>query len=101
MAEGTNSAAENGLAKFYDDWRRVILGLIAITIFFLAWEATLTWWIPLNKFIISKPSLIFLGLYRDMESGLIWRDLMSSGKPLFFGFGAAILIGIPIGVVMG
>lgn len=90
-----------GLAKFYDDWRRVILGAIAVALFFALWEALLTWGIPLNKFIISKPSLIFLGLYRDMESGLIWRDLLVSGKPLFFGFGAAILIGVPVGVVMG
>ncbi|MBT4720450.1 MAG: hypothetical protein HOB86_13670, partial [Rhodospirillaceae bacterium] len=49
-----------GLAKFYDDWRRVILGAIAVALFFALWEALLTWGIPLNKFIISKPSLIFL-----------------------------------------
>lgn len=90
-----------GLAKFFDDWRRLILGIIAITLFFLFWEALLTWFIPLNKFIISKPSLIFLGLFRDIESGLIWRDLLVSGKPLFFGFGAAIVVGVPVGVVMG
>jgi NitT/TauT family transport system permease protein len=89
------------LAKFFDDWRRLILGIIAITLFFLFWEALLTWFIPLNKFIISKPSLIFLGLFRDIESGLIWRDLLVSGKPLFFGFGAAIVVGVPVGVVMG
>ncbi|MDP6174402.1 MAG: ABC transporter permease, partial [Rhodospirillales bacterium] len=51
--------------------------------------------------IISKPSLIFTGLFRDMESGLIWRDLLASGRPLVFGFGAAIAVGIPIGVLMG
>ena len=90
-----------GLAKIFDDWRRLILGIIAITLFFLFWEALLTWFIPLNKFIISKPSLIFLGLFRDIESGLIWRDLLVSGKPLFFGFGAAIVVGVPVGVVMG
>ena len=90
-----------GLAKYFDDWRRLILGIIAITLFFLFWEALLTWFIPLNKFIISKPSLIFLGLFRDIESGLIWRDLLVSGKPLFFGFGAAIVVGVPVGVVMG
>lgn len=90
-----------GMAKIFDDWRRLILGIIAIVLFFLAWEALLTWLIPLNKFIISKPSLIFLGLYRDMESGLIWSDLLVSGRPLFFGFGAAFVVGIPVGVVMG
>jgi ABC-type nitrate/sulfonate/bicarbonate transport system permease component len=103
--DGLEAAMEvdelTGLAKFYDDWRRVILGGIAVALFFVFWEALLTWGIPLNKFIISKPSLIFLGLYRDMESGLIWRDLVVSGKPLFFGFGAAILVGVPVGVVMG
>jgi taurine transport system permease protein len=90
-----------GFAKFFDDYRRLIIGIIAVTLFFLFWEALLTWFIPLNKFIISKPSLIFLGLYRDIESGLIWRDLLVSGKPLFFGFGAAVIVGVPVGVVMG
>lgn len=89
------------MVKIFEDYRRLILGTIAIILFFLAWEAVLTWLIPLNKFIISKPSLIFVGLYRDMESGLLWRDLFISGQPFLFGFGAAALVGIPIGVVMG
>jgi NitT/TauT family transport system permease protein len=101
MAAAGPGSELTGLAKIFDDWRRLILGIIAITLFFLFWEALLTWFIPLNKFIISKPSLIFLGLFRDIESGLIWRDLLVSGKPLFFGFGAAIVVGVPVGVVMG
>jgi len=89
------------MGKFFDDWRRPILGALSIVLFFLAWEAILTWAIPLNKFVISKPSLIFAGLYQDIKSGLLWRDLMISGRPLVFGYGAAVLVGIPIGVVMG
>lgn len=89
------------MAKFFEDWRRPILGLMSIVLFFLAWEAILTWLIPLNKFVLSKPSLIFAGLSRDMESGLLWRDLLVSARPLAFGFGAAVVVGIPVGVVMG
>ncbi len=89
------------MTQIFQDWRRLLLGILAIALFFFAWEAVLTWVIPLNKFIISKPSLIFTGLFRDMESGLIWRDLLASGRPLVFGFGAAIAVGIPIGVLMG
>ncbi|MGY8999548.1 MAG: ABC transporter permease [Rhodospirillales bacterium] len=89
------------MVKIFEDYRRLILGCISIVLFFLAWEALLTWVIPMNKFVISKPSLIFMGLFQDIKSGLLWRDLAVSGKPLLFGFGAAAIIGIPVGAVMG
>ncbi|MEK9677507.1 MAG: ABC transporter permease [Rhodospirillaceae bacterium] len=101
MTDHVMEEEEVGKLTFWQTWRRLIIGGIAVILFFLVWEALLTWFIPLNKFVISKPSLIFLGITRDMESGILWRDLLVSGRPLLFGFGAAVVIGIPVGVVMG
>jgi taurine transport system permease protein len=82
-------------------WRNPIFGTISVVLFFAVWEAVLTWFVELNPFIISKPSLILQGLMREAESGQLWSDLMVSGKPFIFGFGAAILVGIFVGTMMG
>lgn len=89
------------MAEFWYNWRRPIMGGVAVALFFAVWEVLLTWIFPLNPLFLSKPSLVFTGLGADMESGLLWEDLMVSGQPLLFGFGAAAIVGIMVGVVMG
>jgi len=86
---------------FVYKWRNPIFGSISVVLFFVAWEALLTWAIPLNPFIMSKPSLIFEGLWLEIQSGQLWSDLLISGQPFIFGFGAAIVVGIFVGTMMG
>ncbi|MPY70661.1 MAG: ABC transporter permease subunit [Alphaproteobacteria bacterium] len=86
---------------FVYKWRNPIFGSVSVVLFFLGWEALLTWAIPLNPFIMSKPSLIFEGLWLEMQSGQLWSDLLISGQPFIFGFGAAIVVGIFVGTMMG
>lgn len=86
---------------FVYKWRNPIFGSVSVVLFFLGWEALLTWAIPLNPFIMSKPSLIFEGLWLEMQSGQLWSDLLISGQPFLFGFGAAIAVGIFVGTMMG
>lgn len=88
-------------AEFWHNWHRVLMGAAGVILFFLLWEALLTWVFTLNPFIMSKPSLIFQGLIVDLQSGLVWQDILVSGRPLAFGFGAAVVVGVSLGVVMG
>ena len=87
--------------EFWYKRGRFIIGLLSVIGFFLAWEAVLTWFIPLNPFVMSKPSLIFAGLWQDVLNGQVTSDLYISARPLLFGFVAAIVVGIFVGTMMG
>jgi NitT/TauT family transport system permease protein len=83
------------------EYQRPILGLISVVGFFLLWEFLLTYVITLNPFFMSKPSLIASAARRLITGGEIWQNLYVSGKAFSFGFIAAVLVGIPTGLIMG
>jgi NitT/TauT family transport system permease protein len=81
-------------------YRKPLLGLLAVLAFFLAWEAVFLF-VPLNTLFISKPSLILLGLWDLIVTGDIFHDLAVSAQPFVYGFIAAVIAGVSIGIVMG
>ena len=85
---------------FLDRYRKVLLGALAVVIFFGAWQAVFLV-VPFNPLFISKPSLIASGLADLITSGDLLRDLAVSAVPFLYGFSAAVLIGVPLGIVMG
>jgi NitT/TauT family transport system permease protein len=78
----------------------VLLGLFAVLLFFALWEAVFLV-VPFNQLFISKPSLILLGLVDLINSGDLLRDLAVSAVPFLYGFVAAVIVGVALGVVMG
>jgi NitT/TauT family transport system permease protein len=80
--------------------RKVLLGGLAIVLFFAAWQAIFLF-VPFDPLFISKPSLIFAGLVDLIDSGDLFHDLAVSAVPFFIGLGAAVVIGVPLGIVMG
>ena len=80
---------------------RFLLGAAAVVGFFLAWEFALTYVFTFNPFFITKPSIMAAATGDLILSGEIWKDLYVSGKPFVFGFTAAVVVGVPVGVVMG
>ncbi|MGC1279347.1 MAG: ABC transporter permease, partial [Xanthobacteraceae bacterium] len=50
---------------------------------------------------ISKPSLIAAGFVDLVGSGDLADDLAVSAVPFFLGLGAAVVVGVPLGIVMG
>lgn len=87
--------------EFWFKRQNLIMGLATIVGFFLIWEALFAWLIPLNTFVMSKPSLIFAGWKIDLMQGQLLNDLLISGKPFLFGFISAAVVGIFIGTMMG
>jgi taurine transport system permease protein len=81
-------------------YRKPLLGALAVALFFAAWQAIFLI-VPFNPLFISKPSLIFDGFVDLIESGDLLHDLAVSAVPFVYGFGAAVLIGVPLGIVMG
>jgi NitT/TauT family transport system permease protein len=84
----------------YDRYRNLWLGLLALVLFLAAWQAIFLV-VPFNPLFISKPSLIAYGLYDLVVSGDLAHDLAVSGVPFVYGFVAAIVVGVPLGIVMG
>lgn len=84
-----------------EEHHRLLLGVLAVVLFFLAWEATFTWFVKLNQFFMSKPSLIWAGFMYDFSSGKMLNELLVSTRPFLFGFIAAVVVGILVGTFMG
>jgi len=80
--------------------RKALLGCIAVAAFFLAWQAVFLV-IPFNSMFITKPSLMFEALARLAASGQLFFDLGASAVPFILGLAAAVIIGVPLGILMG
>jgi taurine transport system permease protein len=80
--------------------RNLLLGALAVALFFAAWQAIFLV-VPFNPLFISKPSAIFFGFVDLIESGDLVDDLAVSAVPFVYGFVAAVLVGVPLGIVMG
>src|ERR1700692_698081 len=86
--------------NFAERYRKPLLGALAVAIFFAAWQAIFLV-VPFNPLFISKPSLIFEGYADLIESGDLAHDLAVSAVPFLFGFVAAVIFGVPLGIVVG
>ncbi len=86
--------------SFLERNRKVVLGLLAVVLFFGAWQAAFLYF-PFNPLFISKPDLVFAGLANLITSGELLYDLRVSAVPFFYGFSAAVVVGVSIGILMG
>jgi len=81
--------------------RRFWLGLSSVFILILSWELALTYIFPVNPFFFTKPSLIATAFREQMFSAKLWHDLAVSSQAFLWGFSLAVVVGIPVGLVMG
>jgi len=86
--------------SFSARYRKVLLGGLSVVLFVAAWQAMFLV-VPFDPLFISKPSLIANGLVDLVTSGDLFHDLAVSAVPFLYGFSAAVIIGVPLGVVMG
>ena len=80
--------------------RKLLLGCLSVALFFAAWQAAFLV-VPFDPLFITKPDLVFEGLVRLTASGELFDDLYVSAVPFFYGFVAAVVVGVPLGIVMG
>jgi len=80
--------------------RKALLGSLSVVTFFVAWQAIFLV-VPYNSMFITKPSLMFAALGRVTVSGQLFFDLGASAWPFLLGLAAAVLIGVPLGILMG
>jgi taurine transport system permease protein len=81
-------------------YRKLLLGGLAVALFFAAWQAIFLI-VPLNPLFMTEPSAIAAGYVDLVQSGDLFRDLAVSAVPFCYGLIAAVVIGVPLGIVMG
>ncbi|HYM18895.1 MAG TPA: ABC transporter permease [Micropepsaceae bacterium] len=84
-------------------WQRnenLVLGLSSVAVFLAFWEfAVRIGWA--NPLFTSSPVRIFVTAYEMFADGSIYPDLLVSGEEFALGFGLAVIIGVPLGILMG
>jgi NitT/TauT family transport system permease protein len=80
--------------------KSTLLGTLSFVVILLAWEgaARLRW---VNPFFMSQPSAIAAVLEQDVRSGELPRALSVSLREFGAGFGAAVVVGLCLGVLAG
>jgi ABC-type nitrate/sulfonate/bicarbonate transport system permease component len=85
----------------FTEHRRLWLGLCSILFLIVSWEFVLTYIFPVDPFFFTKPSLIGAALKEQVQGGKLWHDLAVSSQAFLWGFTFAVIVGIPVGLVMG
>lgn len=87
--------------NYYTEHRRLVLGVFSVIFLVAAWELLLTYVFPVNPFFFTKPSLIAEAFKEQVQGAKLWHDLAISSRAFLWGFGFAVIVGIPVGLVMG
>jgi NitT/TauT family transport system permease protein len=78
----------------------LLIGASSVTIFMLIWHTVASARIMPELFLPGPLDIVraFDQLFRQ---GAIWNDIWVSGQEVVYGFGLAIVVGLPLGLLMG
>jgi ABC-type nitrate/sulfonate/bicarbonate transport system permease component len=86
---------------FFTEHRRLWLALCSVLVLIASWELVLTYLFPVDPFFFTKPSLIGAAFKEQIQGSKLWHDLAVSSQAFLWGFTFAVIVGIPLGLVMG
>ncbi|HUC99624.1 MAG TPA: ABC transporter permease [Candidatus Polarisedimenticolaceae bacterium] len=86
---------------FFTEHRRFWLALCSFVFLVGCWEFILTYVFPVDPFFFTKPSLIGAAFREQVQGSKLWHDLAVSSQAFLWGFTFAVIVGIPVGLVMG
>jgi ABC-type nitrate/sulfonate/bicarbonate transport system permease component len=89
------------LRSFLTEHRRLWLSFCSVLFLIASWEFVLTYIFPVDPFFFTKPSLIATAFREQVQGSKLWHDLAVSSQAFIWGFTCAVLVGIPVGLVMG
>jgi ABC-type nitrate/sulfonate/bicarbonate transport system permease component len=87
------------LARLYLDHERVVIGGGTLLAFVLVWEAVGRSGL-IDPLFISSPTQVAQAGWRLIRDDEFWRDLQVSGTEFILGYGAAVVIGVPLGLAI-
>ena len=82
------------------EYRPLAVRTLSVVAALAAWE-TLARSGTVSPLFLSSPSDVAHKILQLFASGAVWPHLRASAQEALFGFGLAMLIGIPIGIAMG
>jgi len=86
--------------SFWARHENTLLGLFAVAGFLLFWECSVLYgWV--NPLFTSAPTRIVKACAAMVRDGSIWNDLAVSGVEFGLGYGLAVIVGVPLGILMG
>jgi len=100
LAAENLAAPQSPGAGFVARHRSALLGALSVVLFFAAWQAIFLI-VPLNPLFFTTPNLIAEGFLDLIESGDLLHDLAVSAVPFGLGLVAAVIVGVPLGILMG
>jgi ABC-type nitrate/sulfonate/bicarbonate transport system permease component len=86
--------------RLWREHRTALTRLIAVVAFLGLWE----WAVrsgSVSPLFLSSPIVVMERLIDVFATGIIWPHLWASGKVALIGFGIAVAIGVPLGILMG
>jgi ABC-type nitrate/sulfonate/bicarbonate transport system permease component len=96
----SDDRTSTGLAALYARHYNAILGSTGVALALVLWEWAGTSG-AVNPLFISAPSRIVRAFIELSANGELLRDVIVSGKEFIYGFFLAIIVGVPLGILMG
>lgn len=78
----------------------VLIGSAAVVVFIVAWQLVSASGV-MPELFLPGPLAVAQGMVAAFQDSTIGIDLATSGEELGLGFGLAIVLGLPIGILMG
>lgn len=86
--------------SFWTRNEHAFLGGISMLLFLAFWEAAVAFrWV--NPLFTSSPSRILRTGFEMFADGSIYPHLQVSGYEFILGYGLAVIVGVPVGILMG
>ena len=94
-AELERPRPSGGVRRTVPSWA---ITVCSVAVLLLAWE-----WFgrDVNPVFGSYPSAIAEAAWQLVRTGKLWTALLDSLRPFFLGYGLAIVVGVPIGLITG
>jgi len=92
--------ARSAAVEFYLAYERIVIGGTTLLVFLLAWEAFARSGL-VDPLFISSPTRVAQAGWELVHDSDFWRDLTVSGNEFLLGYGAAVAVGIPLGLAIG
>ena len=99
LEERARRTPAHPLRRFYVAHDRAILGWSAVAIFLVLWQWAGSTGV-VNPMFSSTPVDVWKAFIK-LAQGELLTDFFVSGQEFLWGFGLAVLVGIPLGVLMG
>src|SRR5262245_5535609 len=97
---GTDDQRQQGIRGLAAAWQRPLFGILGVFALLLVWELLARVGV-VDDLLFSRPSAIIAAFGESLTQDYVLNDIRVSAAEMGLGLGAAILIGVPVGIVCG